>query len=187
MYATGTKTDTAKPPVPASETSLLAASNQTRKNFNETAFFFPDLKTDTAGNIEFSFTMPEALTEWKWLLLAHTKDLAFGQAQKSIITQKELMVQPNAPRFMREGDRMDFSGKIVNLSTKELTGQVELQLIDPNTNQPIDGWFRNMFPNQYFTAAAGQSVPVSFSIEIPFQYNRPPLNHTNPPLDVCIS
>jgi uncharacterized protein YfaS (alpha-2-macroglobulin family) len=117
--------------------------------------------------------MPEALTQWKWLLLAHTKDLAFGLSEKAIITQKELMIQPNPPRFMREGDRMDFSGKIVNLSSKELTGQVELQLIDPSTNQPIDGWFHNMFPNQYFTAAAGQSVPVSFTIEIPFQYNRP--------------
>jgi len=117
--------------------------------------------------------MPEALTQWKWMLLAHTKDLAFGLNEKTIITQKELMVQPNAPRFMREGDRMDFSGKIVNLSAKELTGQVELQLIDPSTNQPVDGWFRNMFPNQYFTAAAGQSVPVNFTIEIPFQYNRP--------------
>ena len=122
---------------------------QIRKNFNETAFFFPDLKTDTAGNIEFSFTMPEALTQWKWMLLAHTKDLSFGLSEKSIITQKELMVQPNPPRFMREGDRMDFSGKIVNLSAKELTGQVELQLIDPSTNQPVDGWFASV-PPPYF-------------------------------------
>ena len=162
-------TDTTTVAVP----TPIAPSGQVRKNFNETAFFFPDLKTDTAGNIEFSFTMPEALTQWKWLLLAHTKDLAFGLSEKTIITQKELMVQPNPPRFMREGDRIDFSGKIANLSTKELTGQVELQLIDPSTNQPVDGWFRNMFPNQYFTAAAGQSVPVSFTLEIPFQYNRP--------------
>ncbi|HVG11962.1 MAG TPA: alpha-2-macroglobulin family protein, partial [Flavisolibacter sp.] len=164
--------DTATPSLIQNQNPLSPPS-QIRKNFNETAFFFPDLKTDASGNIEFSFTMPEALTQWKWMLLAHTKDLAFGLNEKSIITQKELMVQPNAPRFMREGDRMDFSGKIVNLSGKELTGQVELQLIDPSTNQPVDGWFRNMFPNQYFTAAAGQSVPVSFTIEIPFQYNRP--------------
>ncbi len=70
------------------------------------------------------------------MTLAHTKELAFGYGEKSIVTQKELMVQPNAPRFLREGDRMDFSGKIVNLSSKELTGQVELQLIDPY-HQPI--------------------------------------------------
>ncbi|AXY75818.1 alpha-2-macroglobulin [Paraflavitalea soli] len=146
---------------------------QPRKNFNETAFFFPDLRTDAEGNVEFSFTMPEALTQWKWMTLAHTKELAFGYSEKNIITQKELMVQPNAPRFMREGDRMDFSGKIVNLSSKELTGQVELQLIDPTTNQSVDGWFRNVFPNQFFTVGAGQSIPVSFSLEIPYQYNKP--------------
>jgi hypothetical protein len=148
-------------------------SLQVRKNFNETAFFFPDLKTDSSGHIELSFTMPEALTQWKWMLLAHSKDLSFAFNEKTVITQKELMVQPNPPRFVREGDRMDFSGKIVNLSPKELTGQVELQLIDPSTNQSVDGWFQNIFPNQYFTAPAGQSIPVSFSIEIPFKYNRP--------------
>jgi hypothetical protein len=173
VFSEGDKMDTVASPPSISQNKQVGSSVQIRKNFNETAFFFPDLKTDTAGNIEFSFTMPEALTQWKWMLLAHTKHLAFGLNEKTIITQKELMVQPNPPRFMREGDRMDFSGKIVNLSAKELTGQVELQLIDPSTNQPIDGWFRNMFPNQYFTAAAGQSVPVSFTIEIPFQYNRP--------------
>jgi len=165
--------DTAAPPTTSKPQQPPGAAGYIRKNFNETAFFFPDLKTDATGNIEFSFTMPEALTQWKWMLLAHTKNLSFGFNEKTIITQKELMVQPNAPRFMREGDRMDFSGKIVNLSAKELTGQVELQLIDPSTNQVVDGWFHNMFPNQYFTVAAGQSVPVSFTIEIPFQYNRP--------------
>ena len=158
---------------PSVKDDVSQKSIQVRKNFNETAFFFPDLKTDTAGNVEFSFTMPEALTQWKWMLLTHTKDLSFGLNEKAIITQKELMLQPNPPRFLREGDRIDFSGKIVNLSSKEITGQVELQLIDPSTNQTVDGWFRNMFPNQYFTAASGQSVPVSFTVEIPFQYNRP--------------
>jgi uncharacterized protein YfaS (alpha-2-macroglobulin family) len=158
------------PKVPgAMETGVV----QIRKNFNETAFFFPDLRTDANGNIEFSFTMPEAVTQWKWMSLAHTKDLSFGYNEKTIVTQKELMVQPNAPRFLREGDRMDFSGKIVNLTDKELTGQVQLEWIDPSTNQPVDGWFRNMMPNQYFTVAAKQSVPVSFTIEIPFQFNKP--------------
>ena len=155
------------------ESTIDNAAIQIRKNFNETAFFFPDLKTDTAGNIEFSFSMPEALTQWTWMTLAHTKELAFGYSEKNIVTQKQLMVQPNAPRFLREGDRMDFSGKIVNLSDKELTGQVELQLIDATTNQSVDGWFKNVIPNQYFTVAAGQSVPVSFSIEIPYQYDKP--------------
>lgn len=144
---------------------------QIRKNFNETAFFFPDLKTDSAGNISFGFTIPEALTKWKFQALAHTKDLAFGYSSKEIITQKQLMVQPNAPRFMREGDKMEFSAKIVNLTDKELTGTAQLELLNTATNQPVDGWFRNMYPTQYFTAAAGQSTPVKFSIDVPYQYN----------------
>lgn len=164
---TGIATQISKEPTSGS------SSIQLRKNFNETAFFFPDLHTDSLGNIEFSFTMPEALTRWKWMLMAHTKELQLGYAEKEIVTQKELMVQANAPRFLREGDRMDFSVKISNITDKELTGQVELQLIDPTNNQPVDGWFRNFFPNQYFTVPAGQSVPASFTIEIPFQYNRP--------------
>lgn len=150
-----------------------AAQPAVRTNLNETAFFLPDLQTDADGNVEFSFTMPEALTSWKWMIMAHTKELAFGYSTKNVITQKELMVQPNAPRFLREGDRIDFSTKIVNLSNTELTGQVKLLLIDPSTNQSVDGWFNNVMPNQYFTVAAGQSTPVSFSMLIPYQYNRP--------------
>ena len=72
-----------------------------RKNFNETAFFFPQLKTDAEGNVEFSFTIPEALTQWKLLTLAHTKNAASGYTEKTMVTQKPLMVQPNAPRFIR--------------------------------------------------------------------------------------
>jgi uncharacterized protein YfaS (alpha-2-macroglobulin family) len=145
---------------------------QIRKNFNETAFFFPTLLTDSSGSIEFSFTIPEALTRWKFMALAHTKDAAFGSSTKEIITQKQLMVQPNAPRFVREGDKIEFSTKIVNLTEKEMTGQVELQLFDATTNQPVDGWFKNMMPNQYFTVAAGQSESVRFPIEIPYLFNK---------------
>lgn len=146
---------------------------QMRKNFNETAFFFPDLKTDSAGNVEFSFTMPEALTQWKWMLLAHTKDLSLAYAEKTMVTQKELMVQPNIPRFVREGDRMDLSAKIANMGSKEVSGQIEMQLIDATTNQPVDGWFNNMFPNQYFTAGAGESTVINFTIQVPYQFNKP--------------
>ena len=144
---------------------------QIRKNFNETAFFFPDLTTDAEGNTSFSATMPEALTQWKLMTLAHTKELASGYAEKTVVTQKPLMVQPNAPRFMREGDRMEFSAKIVNLSDRELTGTTTLELLDAATAKPIDGWFKNVFPNQYFTVAAGQSVAVKFPLEIPFNFN----------------
>jgi len=143
-----------------------------RKNFNETAFFFPDLRTDSSGAIEFSFTIPEALTKWKFQALAHTKDAAFGLSTKEIVTQKELMVQPNAPRFLREGDRMEFSSKIVNLSGQEVTGTATLELIDATTNQPVDGWFQNMVPNQYFTIAPGQSEAVRFPIEVPYLFDK---------------
>jgi uncharacterized protein YfaS (alpha-2-macroglobulin family) len=146
---------------------------QPRKNFNETAFFFPDLSTDAEGNIILNFTMPEALTEWKFLGLAHTKDLAFGQLTGKLVTQKQLMVQPFAPRFMREGDKINLTTKISNLTDKELSGKAQLLLIDATTNQPVDGWFKNIYPVQYFTAAAGQSTAVSFSVEIPYNYNRP--------------
>ena len=142
-----------------------------RKNFNETAFFFPQLKTDAEGNVEFSFTIPEALTQWKLLTLAHTKNAASGYTEKTMVTQKPLMVQPNAPRFIREGDKMEFSAKVVNLTDKEVTGTAVLELIDATTNTPIDGWFKNIFPTQFFTVAAGQSSALKFPMEVPFNFN----------------
>lgn len=157
-------------PTPPGQQPGADPAVQVRRNFNETAFFFPQLRTSADGSIEFSFTAPEALTRWKLQTLAHTKELAFGLAQRELVTQKELMVQPNAPRFLRQGDRMEFSAKIVNLTDKELTGQAELQLVDAATNQPVDGWFMNTFPNQYFTVAAGQSEVVNFPIQVPYQF-----------------
>jgi uncharacterized protein YfaS (alpha-2-macroglobulin family) len=147
------------------------ASPQIRKNFNETAFFIPDLKTDSTGNISFGFTIPEALTKWKFQALAYTKDLAFGYSLNNVVTQKPLMVQPNAPRFLREGDKMELSAKVVNLNEKELTGTVQLELINATTGVSVDGWFRNMNPVQYFTAEAGKSSLVNFIIDVPYQYN----------------
>ena len=156
-------------PIPTEENEPI----QIRSNFNETAFFFPQLYTDSTGSVRFSFTMPDALTKWKWLTLAHTKDLSFGMATDFITTSKQLMVQANAPRFLREGDRIEFSSKIVNTTQEELSGQVELTLIDPFTDRPVDGWFQNSFPNQYFTAAAGQTVVVKFPIQVPISYTKP--------------
>ncbi|MDQ6762589.1 MAG: alpha-2-macroglobulin, partial [Bacteroidota bacterium] len=144
---------------------------QIRKNFNETAFFFPELRTDKDGNIEFSFTMPEALTQWKLMTLAHTKDLASGYATKTVITQKDLMVQPNAPRFLREGDQMEFSAKIVNLGDKEVSGQADFQLLNASTMNPVDSWFKNNMPSKTFKVAAGQSTLVTFSIDVPQNFN----------------
>lgn len=158
--------------VEKSATAASDAANFTRKNFNETAFFFPQLRTDSTGAVEFSFTMPEALTTWKLQALAHTKELALGYSTRNLITQKQLMVQPNMPRFLREGDKMEWSAKIVNLSEGELTGQAQVEVLDAATNQPLDSRFHVIVPQQYFTVAAGQSEVVKFAVEIPFQFDR---------------
>ncbi|TBN01416.1 alpha-2-macroglobulin [Hyunsoonleella flava] len=108
-----------------------------RKNLQETAFFFPQLQTDTDGNISFSFTTPEALTQWKLQLLAHTKTLESATTSLSAVTQKELMVIPNAPRFLREGDDIVISTKIANLTDTALSGQAKLMLTDAISGEDI--------------------------------------------------
>lgn len=153
-------------------TALNNAAPAIRTNFNEIAFFLPDLKTDREGNITFSFTMPEALTKWKFQALAHTQNLALGYSTTEIITQKELMVQPNPPRFLREGDHISFPVKIVNLAKAALQGEATLQLIDTETNQPIDEIFKNGKPSGAFSIAAGQSASVLFSLEVPKGFNK---------------
>jgi uncharacterized protein YfaS (alpha-2-macroglobulin family) len=110
---------------------------QVRKNLQETAFFFPHLKTDEEGNISFSFTAPEALTQWKLQLLAHTKTLESTTKTITTVTQKELMVIPNAPRFLREGDEITISTKIANLTDKKLSGQAILILTDAVSGEDI--------------------------------------------------
>ncbi len=153
--------------------TALTTETQIRKNFNETAFFFPQLYADSTGTYRFSFTMPDAVTKWKWMSFAHTKDLSSGMQSAYIQTQKTLMVQSNAPRFMREGDKMEFSTRIANMSDKELTGQITLELVDATTNTSVDGWFQNIFPTQYFTVGAKQTEAIKFPIQIPFSYNKP--------------
>jgi uncharacterized protein YfaS (alpha-2-macroglobulin family) len=165
------KEENASDTVTPTNAAQMGDNTRIRKNFNETAFFFPDLKTDADGNISFNFTMPEALTKWKFQALAHTKDLSFGRLSVDVITQKELMIQPNAPRFLREGDKIELSAKVVNMSDKELTGTVQLELLNASTMQPVDGWFQNIQPLQYFTVSAGQSSPMKFSVTIPYGYN----------------
>ena len=108
-----------------------------RKNLQETAFFLPQLQTDSKGNVSFSFTTPEALTEWKLQLLAHTKSLQSTVTSLKTVTQKELMVLPNTPRFLREGDEITISTKISNLTDRSLSGQTKLILTDALTNAAI--------------------------------------------------
>ncbi|WP_336126944.1 alpha-2-macroglobulin family protein [Mesoflavibacter sp. CH_XMU1422-2] len=108
-----------------------------RKNLQETAFFFPQLQTDKDGNVSFNFTTPEALTKWKLQLLAHTKTLESKVSTLETVTQKELMVIPNAPRFLRQGDQITISTKIANLSDKDLSGQAKLILTDAVSGKDI--------------------------------------------------
>ena len=138
-----------------------------RKNFNETAFFLPHVYANDSGIYSFTVTLPEALTTWKWQNFAHTKNLAMGLSTQTIITQKTLMVQPNIPRFLTQGDVIELATTIANTSSVELTGTCTLQLFNAVTNTPIDGWFNNVFPSQYFTVQSNGSVVVKFPIQVP--------------------
>lgn len=139
-----------------------------RTNLNETVFFMPELMTDENGDVIIKFTMNEALTKWKFLGLAHTKDLKFGITQNEIVTQKELMVMPNAPRFMREGDMIEYSAKVSNLTEQELSGSAKLELFDAVTNEPINIFVERKSTTLPFTVGAGQSAPLSWKLKIPF-------------------
>ncbi len=138
-----------------------------RKNLQETAFFYPQLQTDGDGNVIIKFTMPEALTRWKFLAFAHTKDLRYGMISNEILTQKDLMVVPNAPRFFREGDEIFFSAKVTNLSEADITGSVILQLYDAITMKPIDTLFSIENRFQSFNATKKQSVSIFWKLRIP--------------------
>ena len=138
-----------------------------RTNLNETAFFYPNLKTDANGNVIIEFTSPESLTEWKFMALAHTTDLKTGYLEQNVRTQKDLMVVPNMPRFLREGDKISVSSKINNLSDKVLNGSAKFMLFDAFTNQPIDAQFNLNNAIQNFTVAKGSSDQVTWTIDVP--------------------
>ncbi|MGA2506600.1 MAG: alpha-2-macroglobulin family protein [Chitinispirillaceae bacterium] len=138
-----------------------------RTNLNETAFFYPHLTTDEKGEVVVSFTMPEALTRWKMLGFAHTKDLCYGMVSKELVTQKDLMVMPNLPRFLRENDRITLSAKITNLSGKDLSGSAQLMLFDATTMKPVDSFFGNTSPVRNVTINKGLSTAVGWDISVP--------------------
>lgn len=143
----------------------------TRSNFSETAFFYPQLETDDKGNVVIKFTIPEALTKWKMMGFAHTKDLKFGTIGNELVTQKELMVVPNAPRFFRENDKMEFSTKISNLSESDMTGTAQLLLFDATTMKDITSQLMTNTTPQTFGGTEklkkGQSTALSWNISIP--------------------
>ena len=141
-----------------------------RSNFNETAFFFPHLETNEKGEIIIKFTIPEALTKWKFMGLAHTKDLKTGMIYEETVTQKDLMVYPNAPRFFRENDKMTFSTKITNLSEKDLTGEAKIYFYDALTMKPISDKLLTSKETNAFSAKKGKSTSVSWQIATPEGY-----------------
>ncbi|KOY85677.1 hypothetical protein AD998_05490 [bacterium 336/3] len=137
-----------------------------RKNFAETAFFYPDLKTNENGEIIVAFTVPEALTRWKMLGFVHNKELAYALAQNSLVTQKDLMVVPNQPRFYRENDEMVFAVKVTSLAEKELQGQAQIEFFDAINNKKVNILASNEALRS-FTAKAGQSINIEWKIKIP--------------------
>jgi hypothetical protein len=144
---------------------------QIRRDFRETAFFYPNLSTDEKGEVIISFEAPESLTQWKFRGLAHTKDLKTGGFEKEVITQKELMVVPNAPRFYRQGDEMVFTAKVVNLSDKELAGKAELQFFHTSTMKEVTGDLILTNGDRSFLIQKGLSSDVSWEIEIPEKFD----------------
>ncbi|WP_291086293.1 MG2 domain-containing protein [Flavobacterium sp. BFFFF1] len=140
---------------------------KTRKNFNETAFFFPKIRTDKNGRLSLNFTSPEALTEWRFRMLAHNMDGVVSQFEDLVTTQKDLMITPNFPRFFREKDTIEISAKIANLSSTSKSGMAVLMLFDANTMQPIDTIAMNTEDTRNFTVNPMGTTSVSWKISIP--------------------
>ena len=138
-----------------------------RKNLKETVFFYPELKTDAEGNIILAFTINEALTKWKLMSFVHTKDLMTGYDERFVQTQKNLMVFPNAPRFVRDGDVISLSAKVSNLSETSLAGQARLQLFDAITMADITNELVKSGSNVSFDIEKGRSQGLMWDLVIP--------------------
>ena len=153
-------------------------AEQVRTNFAETAFFYPQLRTDERGDVYISFTMPDALTKWKMQGVAHNPALMTGRFEKFVQTAKDVMIVPNAPRFLREGDTMDFSAKVVNMSGRNICGYVTLQMFNTVNNQPVAmiitdsdrrdvPWRVSTEGNQQYEIPANSSSEIHFRIVVP--------------------
>ncbi len=148
------------PPVDLSHVSA-------RKNLNETAFFFPQLMSDANGVVRMTFTMPEALTKWHFLGFAHDQKLRSGFLDGHMVTAKDIMVQPNPPRFLREGDIVEFTVKVSNQSDKRQSGRVRLTFGELGSGQPADELLGNAKPEQDFDILAKESRSFSWRIAVP--------------------
>ena len=132
---------------------------QVRENLNETAFFYPALQTDNNGNVAIKFTLPESVTTWKFMGLAHDKEMRNALLTDEVVAQKTVMVQPNMPRFLREGDKATIVTKLFNTSEKKVGGNVRMQILDPETNKVV--WQKV----QKYNIDANGSATVSFDVE----------------------
>jgi len=131
---------------------------QVRENLNETAFCYPTLQTDSDGNVSLSFTLPESLTTWRFMGIANTADMLYGYIDGEAIAQKDVMIQPNMPRFVREGDDATISARLFNTTDHSVSGTARLQLIDPNSEQVI------CEQSAPFTIAANGSTAAQFVV-----------------------
>lgn len=140
---------------------------KTRTNFNETAFFYPHLTTDSEGKVNFKFTTPESLTKWKLRMYAHNKKAETGYLEADIISQKDLMIMPNMPRFVREKDSIILTAKVNNLTNEAKSGIALLQLFDATTGKSIDVETLNSKNTKNFNCKAKENAAVSWIISIP--------------------
>ena len=131
---------------------------QVRENMNETAFFYPALESDNYGNVAIRFTLPESVTTWKFMGLAHDKEMRNGLLVDEAVAQKTVMVQPNMPRFLREGDKATIVAKLSNTSDKKVSGNARMQIIDPETNRVV--WQKI----QGYKIDAEGSATISFDV-----------------------
>lgn len=132
---------------------------QMRENMNETAFFYPALESDNNGNVAIRFTLPESVTTWKFMGLAHDKEMRNGLLVDEAVAQKTVMVQPNMPRFLREGDKSTIVVKLFNTSDKKVSGNTRMQILDPETNKVV--WQKT----QNYSIDAEGSATVSFDVQ----------------------
>lgn len=132
---------------------------QVRENMNETAFFYPALESDNNGNVAIRFTLPESVTTWKFMGLAHDKEMRNGLLVDEAVAQKTVMVQPNMPRFLREGDKATIVAKLSNTSGKKVSGNARMQIIDPETNKVV--WQKI----QGYHIDANGSATVAFDVQ----------------------
>ena len=132
---------------------------QVRENMNETAFFYPALESDNNGNVAIRFTLPESVTTWKFMGLAHDKEMRNGLLVDEAVAQKTVMVQPNMPRFLREDDKSTIVVKLFNTSDKKVSGNTRMQILDPETNKVV--WQKT----QNYSIDAEGSATISFDVQ----------------------